>query len=433
MRSRRTPTTIRSLTCQNWLSYVALGLGAGMLVPLPVIILTREAGPNRLGRLMAVTGIPMMFGPIAGPILGGWLIDSLGWRWIFFINLPIGLLALVLAAIIFPKDEPSPVESFDLMGMLLLSPGLGAFLYGMSSIPVHRMVANPHVYIPASIGLLLITTFVFHALYRTRYPLIDLRLFRNEVVTLASVTMFLFVIAFFGVELLFPGYFQQLLGQTPTQSGIHLIALALGAATSMPIAGRYMDKRGPGKVLLVGLMLVSAGMGAFAYGVSQHSAYTPVLLLALLAMGTGTGTGCTLTPISASAMRALKPTEVARGATLLHVNRQVADAIGTALMSTILTDQLNRSTKVPGTGNTATQMRLTTGSTLPPNLSSNPSRQMVPSNLMEHINHGLSHAYAVVFAVAVVLVVFAITPALFLSKKSARPLPTASTTPVLEH
>jgi MFS transporter, DHA2 family, multidrug resistance protein len=406
------------------------GVGAGMLVPLPVMILTREAGPNRLGRLMAVTGVPMMFGPIAGPILGGWLIDSLSWRWIFLINLPIGFLALMLAATLFPKDEPSPVESFDLIGLLLLSPGLGAFLYGVSSIPEHRTAANPHVYIPASIGLLLITTFVFHALYRTRYPLIDLRLFRNEVVTLANVTMFLFVIAFFGVELLFPGYFQQLLSQTRTQSGMHLVPLALGAVLSMPIAGRYMDKRGPGKVVLVGIALVATGMGAFAYGVSQHTAYTPVLLLALLGMGMGTG--CTLTPISASAMRALRPTEVARGATLLHVNRQVAGAIGTALMSTILTDQLNRGARIPVTGNVTAQMRLTTGSTLPPNLS-NPSLQMASSNLMEHINHDLPHAYAVVFAVAVGLVVLAITPALFLSKKSAQPSPTTSTTPILEH
>jgi DHA2 family multidrug resistance protein len=412
------------------ISRMIQGLGAGMLVPLPVMILTREAGPNRLGRLMAITGIPMMFGPIAGPILGGWLIDSLSWRWIFLINLPIGFLALVLAAIIFPKDEVSPVEPFDVIGMLLISPGLGTFLYGMSSITGRRAAADPHVYIPASIGLLLIVAFVFHALYRARHPLIDLRLFRNGVVTLANVTMFLFAIAFFGVELLFPGYFQELLGQTRTQSGVHLIPLALGAMPSMPVAGRYIDKRGPGKVALVGIVLVAAGMGAFAYGVSQHIAYTPVLLLALVVMGMGMG--CTLTPVSASAMRALKPAEVARGSTLLHVNRQVAGSIGTALMSVILTDQLNRSVVVPAAGHAAIQMHLTTGSALPPDLS-NLSQQITPSNLMEHITHDLSHAYAVVFVVAVGLVVFAITPAWFLSKNSAETSPTTSTTPALEH
>jgi MFS family permease len=235
-------------------------------------------------------------------------------------------------------------------------------------------------------------------------------------------TMFLFVIAFFGVELLFPSYLQQLLSQTRTQSGMHLIPLALGAATSMPIAGRHMDKRGPGKVVPVGIALVATGMSAFTYGVSQHTVYTPVLLLALLVMGMGTG--CTLTPISASAMRALKPTEVARGATLLNVNRQVAGAIGTALMSTILTDQLNRGARVRVMGNTTDQVHLTTESTLSPGF----------SNLSpEHINHGLSHAYAVVFAVAVGLVMFAITPALVLSKKSAQSSPAASTPSALEH
>jgi MFS transporter, DHA2 family, multidrug resistance protein len=97
----------------------------------------------------------MLLGPIGGPILGGWLIDAYAWEWIFLINLPIGLLALTLAAVVFPKDEPHPAETFDFVGMLLLSPGLATFLYGVSSIPEHGMVANREVWIPASIGLTL--------------------------------------------------------------------------------------------------------------------------------------------------------------------------------------------------------------------------------------------------------------------------------------
>src|SRR3954469_10087477 len=114
---------------------VIQGLGGGMLMPLTFTILTREAGPKRLGRLMAVLGIPMLLGPMGGPILGGWLIDSFSWPWIFLINLPIGLLALVLAFVVFRRDEPQPSEAFDVVGVLLLSPGLASFLYGVSSIP----------------------------------------------------------------------------------------------------------------------------------------------------------------------------------------------------------------------------------------------------------------------------------------------------------
>ena len=206
---------------------VVQGLGGGMLMPLVFIILTREAGPKRLGRLMAVLGIPMLLGPMGGPILSGWLIESFGWAWIFLINIPIGALAFTLAAVVFKKDKAHPSETFDFIGMLLLSPGLALFLFGGSSLPAHGTVTSRAVWMPASVGLLLIIGFVFHALFRADHPLIDLRLFKNRMVALANATMFLLAIAFFGAVLLFPSYFQQLLGQTPLQSGVHLIPGAL--------------------------------------------------------------------------------------------------------------------------------------------------------------------------------------------------------------
>ncbi|MBQ1013746.1 DHA2 family efflux MFS transporter permease subunit, partial [Micromonospora sp. M51] len=99
---------------------VLQGLGGGMLMPLGMTIMTRAAGPHRIGRLMAVLGIPMLLGPIGGPILGGWLIDTASWHWIFLINLPIGLIALIYAQFALPKDAPEPSESFDFVGMLML-------------------------------------------------------------------------------------------------------------------------------------------------------------------------------------------------------------------------------------------------------------------------------------------------------------------------
>ena len=145
-----------------------------MLMPLVFIILTREAGPKRLGRLMAVLGIPMLLGPMGGPILSGWLIESFGWAWIFLINIPIGALAFTLAAVVFKKDKVAPSETFDFIGMLLLSPGLALFLFGGSSLPAHGTVTSRAVWMPASVGLLLIIGFVFHALFRADHPLIDL-------------------------------------------------------------------------------------------------------------------------------------------------------------------------------------------------------------------------------------------------------------------
>ena len=120
---------------------VLQGLGGGMLMPLGMTIMTRAAGPHRIGRLMAILGVPMLLGPILGPILGGWLIDTATWHWIFLINLPLGIIAIVYAWRRCPRTRPSRRESFDFVGMLMLSPGLALFLYGVSSIPVQGTFA----------------------------------------------------------------------------------------------------------------------------------------------------------------------------------------------------------------------------------------------------------------------------------------------------
>src|SRR5690606_18105942 len=182
---------------------VIQGLGGGMLMPLGMTIMTHAAGPQRIGQVMAVLGVPMLLGPIGGPILGGWLIDAFSWHWIFAINLPIGVIALVAAVVVLPKDRPEPSQSFDFVGMLLASPGLALFLYGVSTIPEVGTFADKKVVIPVVVGLALLAGFVWHAL-RTTHPLIDLTLFRNRSLTFAVLTMTLFAIAFFGSGLLLP-------------------------------------------------------------------------------------------------------------------------------------------------------------------------------------------------------------------------------------
>ena len=115
---------------------VLQGLGGGMLMPLGMTILTRAAGPERIGRVMAVMGIPMLLGPIFGPILGGWLIDVASWHWIFLINVPIGIAAIVYAAIVLPKDHVRARRRPSTGSAWCCSrPGLALFLYGVSTIP----------------------------------------------------------------------------------------------------------------------------------------------------------------------------------------------------------------------------------------------------------------------------------------------------------
>ncbi|MDI3313635.1 MAG: DHA2 family efflux MFS transporter permease subunit [Mycobacterium sp.] len=391
---------------------VVQGLGGGMLMPLALIILTRAAGPKRLGRLMAVLGIPMLVGPIAGPVLGGWLIDSYSWPWIFRINLPVGVITLILAGIVLGKDRPAPSETFDFIGMLLLSPGLATLLYGVSSIPAHGTVADRHVWLPVMVGLALIGGFVVHACYRADHPLIDLRLFKNREVTAANAAMLLSVVALFGVALLLPSCLQQLLHQTPMQSGIHLMPERLGAMLTMPIAGMVVDRRGPGKIVPVGITLIAAGMGTFGYGVATQAGYSPILLTGLVIIGLGLG--CTIMPLSAAAVRPLAAPHIARGSTLLSVNQHVASSLGAALMSVILTSQFNHSENIAALDKlTSPHGKGPHG--MAPGPVTTPGQTLAP-DFMSAVAHDLSQAYATVFVVAAALAALAYIPAAFLPK-----------------
>jgi EmrB/QacA subfamily drug resistance transporter len=393
---------------------VLQGLGGGMLMPLGMTIMTHAAGPKRVGRVMAVLGVPMLLGPIGGPILGGWLIGVASWHWIFVINVPIGAFALLAAVRILPKDDPKPSESFDFLGMMLLSPGLALFLFGVSSTPQTGTIASARVLIPAVIGAALVLTFIWHAL-RTTHPLIDLRLFRHRQLTIAVVTMSLFAVAFFGAMLLFPTYFIQVRLESTLSAGVLLAPQGIGAMVTMPIAGRLTDRRGPGWIVLTGITLIVAGMAVFTQ-VSDTSKY-PLLLGALFVMGMGMGS--TMMPIMSAALGTLTHQEVARGSTLMNIVQQIAGSIGTALMSVILTNQFLSKPAVQ-LANAAAK---------------DPSKQdQLTPDVLAQVPAQMAQGFAVTFTVALVLIVACLVPSLLLPRKgSDHAEGDASPEPVLVH
>ncbi|MGW6282561.1 DHA2 family efflux MFS transporter permease subunit [Kribbella sp. NPDC055071] len=395
---------------------VLQGLGGGMLMPLGMTIMTQAAGPRRMGRLMAILGVPMLLGPILGPILGGWLIQVASWHWIFLINVPLGAIALVYAWRALAKDTSEPSESLDILGVVLMSPGLALFLFGISSLPAENGdFGAPRVWVSVLAGVLLMLAFVWHS-FRPEHPLLDLRLFRDRNLTVSLITMFLFAAAFFGGLLLVPTYFQQLRGESTLHAGLLVAPQGLGAMLTMPIAGRLVDKVPIGRIVPFGLALIVIGM----FGLTQITATTPYGVLIAMLVVMGLGMGGTMMPLFTSALRTLSGAQVARGSTLLNITQQIASSCGVATMSVVLTNQLNNSPIIPGTdqvpglgaGLRETQAAILSN-TRPESLT---QLHIDPSIITRGLNEAAS-AFAHTYWVAWVLVVITLIPALLLPRK----------------
>jgi EmrB/QacA subfamily drug resistance transporter len=364
-----------------------------MLMPLGMTILTQAAGPQRVGRVMAIIGVPMLLGPIFGPILGGWLVDDFSWRWIFFINLPIGIAALVLSQRILARDVPAPHHRLDWLGLALLSPGLAALIYGLAETSGAGGFARWQVIVPGLIGIAMLAAFVRHGL-RTSDALIDLRLFANRVFTASSITLILVIVAVFGGMLLLPLYLQVVRGESAMDTGLLLAPQGFGAMLAMPIAGRLTDKTGVGRIVPVGLVIVALSF----LGLTQLEADTSYWLLSAELFLMGLGMGATMMPTFSGAMQTLRHAAIARASTTLNINQQVGASIGTAVLSVLLTHELT--SRLPGGGGEGGGI----GQALPPDV----REQLAPL---------MAGAFGATFWYALALVVIALVVALALLPK----------------
>ncbi|WP_327297423.1 MULTISPECIES: DHA2 family efflux MFS transporter permease subunit [unclassified Streptomyces] len=311
---------------------VVQGLGGGLLMPVGMAMVVRAADRERMGRPMALLGIPVLIGPVSGPVLGGWLIDTASWHWIFLVNLPIGAVALVLAARLLRRDEPQPAQPLDVPGLLMLSPGLALLIYGLSTGGAHGDFTAPGALLPAVAGLLLTAGFVARGL-TARYPLLRLRLFRDRTFAAGIATMALFPCGYFGSMLLTPMYYQTARGLSATRAGLLGIPLAVTVGISMQIATRRTDRVSPRLIVVSGIAVSALGLSLFAVQVGPDTPYWR-LCAAMLVMGSGVG--MVMMPVNTVATRGLAPDDVPSGSTVLNIVSQVGTSAGTALVSVLL-------------------------------------------------------------------------------------------------
>jgi EmrB/QacA subfamily drug resistance transporter len=373
---------------------VLQGVGGGMIMPAVMTITTRKAGPNRIGRVMGVLGVPMLIAPILGPILGGWLVDDVSWRWIFFINVPIGIVAFVLAQIVLDPDEPQPTHRLDWLGMLLLSPGLALLIFGLAESSTYGF-GSLRSWGPVAAGAVLIVSFFWHS-WRTETPLIDIRTFVQTPAGAAAGTFTLFAIAFFGALLLIPLYYQSVRGASALTAGLLLAPQGVGAMVTMPIAGRLTDRFGPTWLPAAGIPLLVVGISPFAF-VTAHTSY---VLLCSFSFVLGLGMGLSMMPTMTAAMQAVPAAAIARTSTAMNIIRQGGASIGTAVLTVILSSAITH------------HLSSVRGVSLPHGQTGFASLQHLSGGAHAAIAGPLADAFSSTFVWAILLLALAFIPAL---------------------
>jgi EmrB/QacA subfamily drug resistance transporter len=310
---------------------VLQGIGGGMLLPIGQMIMADAAGPRRMGRVMSIVAVPAMLAPILGPTVGGLIIDNSSWRWIFYVNVPIGVIAVIAALRTLPRLERAPTNPLDLPGLALMATGLPLLTYGLAEIGTTGSFTATKVVVPCLAGIALILAFVWHAL-RSPRPLLDLRLYRRTTFSSASFAMFCLGAALFGGMILLPLYWQRIRGQSVVDTGLLIAPQGLGMALVLPIAGKLADRHGGGPLALAGVTLTALTTVPFG----MIGAHTSIVWLSMWMLLRGVGIGLAFIPAMSAAFAALDRRELADATPQLNVLQRIGGSIGTAVLAVVL-------------------------------------------------------------------------------------------------
>jgi EmrB/QacA subfamily drug resistance transporter len=317
------------------------GLGAALLMPQTLTIITNTFPPERRGAAFGIWGAVAGVATIAGPTLGGLLVTAFDWRYIFFVNLPIGILVLALIPAIIPDVKLGRRHRFDIPGVLLASAALLAICYGLVEGQKYSWgTITGFISIPLVLGIgvvLLVVFLVQQKMTQDREPLVPFALFRDRNYTVTNWVSGVLAIGMMGIFLPFTIYLQSVLGFSALKAGLTMAPASLISMFVAPVAGRMTDKIGGKFILMSGLLLFGAGMGWLAL-IAQPASVWYTFLPALLVAGLGLG--CIFAPLITVAMRNVQPQLAGAASGVLNTVRQVGLVIGTATVGALLQNRL---------------------------------------------------------------------------------------------
>jgi EmrB/QacA subfamily drug resistance transporter len=310
---------------------VLQGVGGGMIMPLAMLIMAQVAGPQRMGRVMAIVSMPAMLAPILGPVVGGTILEYLHWSWIFLVNVPIGVIAFALAWRTIPHTDAGVAGRLDVRGLALLSGGSAALVYGLSELGSKSSLAAPTVVWPIVAGVALLVLFCLHAL-RAERPLLDVRLYANRIFAAASLTTFCLGAALFGAMILVPLYYQEVRHESVIGTGLLVGPQGVGMLLVMPMMGRLTERFGGGRLALAGTLILSLATVPLGF----VSADTSKVAISLVLVLRGVGIGFAFVPAMSVAFAAMRPDQLSDATPQLNVVQRLGGAIGTAVLAVVL-------------------------------------------------------------------------------------------------
>ncbi len=327
---------------------VLQGIGGGMLTPVGTAMMFRAFPPQERARVSALITIPTIVAPASGPIIGGYLVEYHSWRSIFWINVPVGLLALAICAIFLREHREESTGRLDIPGFFLGAAGLASLVYGLSQAGSHGF-SNPIVAGFVGVGLALLAIFIVAEL-RATYPMINVRLFRYRLFTAGNGVMFFSSAAFGGAGFLLPLLLQAERGLSPLQCGITTFPQAIGVMLTATISGKLYSSVGPRRLMIAGVTLSSITMFAFML-IGLNTGEWAIRGLMLLS---GAAFGLALVPLQAATFAQVTSQETGQASAAFSVIRQVASSFGVALIATILTARLATHGAIMGDPSTRT-------------------------------------------------------------------------------
>ena len=326
------------------------GIGGGMIVPVGQMIIVRAAGKENLGRVMGVLSTPTILAPVFGPTIGGILLQTFGWQWIFLINIPVGVAALILGKRILPADQPEEAGKLDVAGFALAGLGTVALIYGLAETASKGDLLRIGSGGAVLAGVVLLAAFVRESL-RSSTPLLDLSIFRERTYAAVTITALASSAAMFAAMVITPLYFQVVRGQDATRTGLLVAPVSIGVALVISRAGRASDRYGGGLVSVVGLVVGTLSLLPFLT-FDNHTSY---LLTIAVNVVRGIGFGALGMPLFAVAFAAVGEQHTRDVSAQMNIVQRVGGSLGTAVATVILQQALSHHAHTPAGASLAFQ------------------------------------------------------------------------------